>query len=174
MWELLRKRYGLKPDKLILLNTEQESASFAGYQVILGDGRKLPFGDKSFDLVFSNSVIEHVGSFSDMEQFASECMRVGKEVYIQTPNRWFPIEPHILTLFIHWLPRPVFHRIAFFSVRYLSLLKNKSHFYFIVNGIRLLTRKEFASLFPGKNLWTERFLGMPKSFVVYDRPSTKS
>jgi len=50
--------------------------------------------DGEFDLVFSNSVIEHVGDFERMRQFVHEARRVAKSYWIQTPSKWFPIEPH--------------------------------------------------------------------------------
>src|SRR4051794_6515191 len=72
---------------------------------VQGDGRATGFGDRSFDLVYSNSVIEHLGTQEDQERFAREALRVGRFVFVQTPNRWFPVEPHFLTLFIHFLPK---------------------------------------------------------------------
>lgn len=54
------------------------------------------FQDNEFDAVFSNSVIEHVGDYEAQRQMANEIMRVGKRYFVQTPNFYFPIEPHIL------------------------------------------------------------------------------
>jgi SAM-dependent methyltransferase len=72
----------------------------AGY--VRADGRRLPFADNSFDVVFSNAVIEHVGSFEDQLRFVNEHKRVGRHWVITTPNRWFPIESHTNVLFRHW------------------------------------------------------------------------
>jgi SAM-dependent methyltransferase len=71
---------------------------------VLGNGCRLPFGDRSIDLAFSNSAIEHVGSFEQQLQFAAELLRVGRKIYCQTPCRWFPIDPHLSAFFLHWLP----------------------------------------------------------------------
>ncbi len=71
----------------------------------LAKAASLPFADQSFDLVFSNSVIEHVGSRDTQARFASEIARVGKLFWLQTPNRYFPIEQHLWTPLVHWLPR---------------------------------------------------------------------
>ena len=68
---------------------------------IQADGRKLPFDDESFDLVFSNAVIEHVGQKEDQLVFISEHDRVGKSWIFTTPNRMFPIESHTQVLFFH-------------------------------------------------------------------------
>lgn len=171
IWQLMEKEFHLRPARLVLLNNELEPGLCRGYEVIIGDGCNMPCKADGFDLVFSNSVIEHVGSLNNMQRFANECNRVGKEVYIQTPYRWFPVEPYIVALFIHWLPRPIYRAFACFFLRRLSLWKNKAQFYRIFDHVHLLTRNEFQSLFlPEKHLWAERFLGMPKSHVITDRP----
>lgn len=87
------------------LDTYSSEASNLSVTTTTGDGRDMPqFNNASFDIVHSNSVIEHVGSLRDMAAFAAETRRVGKAYYVQTPNFWFPIEPHYAFPFIHWLP----------------------------------------------------------------------
>ncbi|MEM1232552.1 MAG: class I SAM-dependent methyltransferase [Pseudomonadota bacterium] len=89
-------------DELDLYDTE---ASTLQVENAVGDACNMPqYGDGSFDLVHSNSVIEHVGSLQNMGKFASEVRRVGKAYYVQTPNFWFPIEPHYGVPLLHWLP----------------------------------------------------------------------
>ena len=75
-----------------------------GFTWVAADGRALPFRDHAFDIVFSNSVIEHVGDFQSQRKFAAEVVRVGVRCYVQTPNRWFPVETHLLTPLVHFLP----------------------------------------------------------------------
>jgi hypothetical protein len=94
------------PPRLVLLNMPRARADLAGAaHWVAGDGCSLPFRDRSFDVVFSNSVIEHVGDAACQQRFANEVARVGHAYWVQTPNRWFPVEQHLLTPFLHWLPR---------------------------------------------------------------------
>ena len=72
---------------------------------VAGDACALPFADQAFDVVFSNAVIEHVGDVARQRQFVAEALRVGRRVFITTPNRWFPIEVHTRLPLVHWLPR---------------------------------------------------------------------
>jgi SAM-dependent methyltransferase len=72
---------------------------------VQGDACALPFGDQSFDVVFSNAVIEHVGDRERQRLFVAEALRVGRRVFLTTPNRWFPIEVHTRLPFVHWLPQ---------------------------------------------------------------------
>lgn len=91
---------GLAEDQgihLTLLNLTKESSTRLNFVSMLGDGRDLSaFEDGSFDVVFSNSVIEHLGQHEDQRRMAREIQRVGKRYFIQTPNKSFPIEPHFL------------------------------------------------------------------------------
>jgi hypothetical protein len=77
--------------------------------VVVADGRNLPFGDDAFDIGFSNAVVEHVGSRQDQRRFVAELVRTCRRVMIATPDASFPIDPHTLLPFVHWLPRGVRH-----------------------------------------------------------------
>jgi ubiquinone/menaquinone biosynthesis C-methylase UbiE len=71
---------------------------------VCADGLALPFPDRSFDLVFSNAVIEHVGGKDEQLGFVAEHRRVAAHCVVTTPNRWFPIESHTRALLRHWSP----------------------------------------------------------------------
>jgi SAM-dependent methyltransferase len=79
-------------------------ARYPGIRYVQGDGCDLPFADGEFDVVHSNAVIEHVGGHTRQEAFAREAVRVGRRVFLTTPNRWFPVEVHTRLPFVHWLP----------------------------------------------------------------------
>jgi hypothetical protein len=128
-----------------------------------GDATALPFADKSFDIAFSNSVIEHVGSWERQQAFAHEARRVAPKLWIQTPARSFPIEAHLLAPFIQYLPKRVQHRIVRWTPR--GLLQ-PSVVHEIVDEVRLLTYREFRQLFPDCRILKERFMGLTKSYVA--------
>jgi hypothetical protein len=81
------------------------AAAFPAVRVVRADGRELPFEDGAFDIGFSNAVVEHVaGGREGQRRFIAELCRVARQVFVTTPNRWFPLDPHTLLPFTHWLP----------------------------------------------------------------------
>jgi SAM-dependent methyltransferase len=111
-------------------------AAFPAVRLVIADGRRLPFADGEFDIAVSNAVVEHVGDADDQRAFVHELCRVGRRVFVSTPNRWFPIEVHTLLPLVHWLPRAR-ARAAF---RALGRQEAES--------FRLLGPREFRALFP--------------------------
>jgi hypothetical protein len=130
----------------------------------LGDARNLAdLKDKSIDLVHSNSVIEHVGGWSDMRAMADEARRVGISGWVQTPAWEFPIEPHFKLPFLHWFSEPVRRNALAFSSCYrkLSLKEKRWH----IERINLVSYKEFRELFPDCDIFVERLL-LAKSYTA--------
>lgn len=143
------------------------------FSFVEGDGCDLSgYESGSFDLAHSNSVLEHVGDDAAMQRFAREVARVAAGYFVQTPNFWFPIEPHSMTPLLHWLPRPA--RIALvsrFELGYWSKAKSREHAERIVDSARLVRRRQMRALFPDADILTERLFGLPKSFVAVRRPA---
>ena len=134
---------------------------------LTGDGCALPFPDGAFDIVFSNSVVEHVGTWARQQAFAAEVRRVGRRLWIQTPARGFFIEPHLLTPFIHWLPRPWQQRLLRnFTLRGWIDRPGPAAVAVFLDEVRLLTLAEMQTLFPDCTILRERFCGMTKSYVA--------
>jgi ubiquinone/menaquinone biosynthesis C-methylase UbiE len=159
--------------RLVLLNMPRAHADLAGAaQWVAGDGRQLPFRDAAFDVVFSNSVIEHVGDAASQERFAREVARVGRAYWVQTPNRWFPVEQHLLTPLVHWLPRRWQRAILRRGTVWEALTHptpDRREFYIehFLNDVRLLSFRQVGSLFPGARIIRERFLGLTKSLIAW-------
>jgi hypothetical protein len=128
----------------------------------------MQFPDQSYDIAFSNSVIEHLSTLDRQRAFASEILRVGKRVWVQTPAYECPIEPHFLTPFIHWLPNKLQKQLArHLSVWGLVNRPSSKQVHEMVNTTRLLNKQEFCILFPGCEIITERLLGIfPKSYIA--------
>lgn len=152
---------------LTILNILPPTRTSSQANWMIADAKFLPFVSSSFDIVYSNSVIEHLSDYVSQQEFAAECARVGKQYYVQTPNKWFPIEPHVLTLFIHWLPK----KWQRYLIRYFSFWGwlNKPSFRQIdelLAEIRLLTKKEIQTLFPGALIHEEKIFVFTKSLIA--------
>jgi len=125
------------------------------------------FDDKAFDIAHSNSVVEHVGDWERMVRFSEELKRVSKHYFVQTPNFWFPVEPHCFTPFFHWLPKPTrLWLVSHFVLGHWRKASSVDDAVRIVESARLLNRKMFQALFPDATIATEKLLFLPKSFVA--------
>ncbi len=156
--------------RVTLLNLEHQRVSSRHFVSASGDARAMPqFADRSFDVVFSNSVIEHVGSYVEQAKMAAEIRRVGKRYFVQTPNKRFPLEPHFLFPWFQYLPAAIrAGMLQRFNVGWYQRIPDAAAARAEVNSIQLLTRRRFVSLFPGAGLHVEKFAGLAKSFTVFD------
>ena len=165
-WELLDVR-----PRVTIVNMPRAREAFdEHFTCVFADGRRLPFADQSFDIVFSNSVIEHVGDFENQRQFAAEIARVGRAYWVQTPNRGFPVEPHLLTPLLHFLPAAWQRRIARrFTVWALIERPSPDRWEFYIEhylrDIRLLDAGDMERLFPGVEIVRERLGGVAKALI---------
>jgi len=156
-----------KPGRLALLNLEPFGDRLVpGAEHIEANALAIPLADQSFDLAMSNSVIEHV---PDQARFAAEMMRVGRRIYCQTPSKWFPVEPHYLGLFVHWLPERWFtHSIhRYLTIDGIVTKPDAATTAALKDEIHLLGKADLQRLFPGCHIKTEWFLGLPKSYIVW-------
>jgi hypothetical protein len=136
---------------------------YPGLRFIAADGRDLPFADRSFDIVHSSAVLEHVGSFENQARMVSECLRVARRgVCLTTPNRWFPVEFHTQLPLVHWLPKPacraVFRRLG------LGFFAEEAN-------LNLMTARELRQIGGLHPDWSfrmlsPRLLGWPSNLVI--------
>ena len=152
---------------VVLLNIDEQPVP-AGFLSVKGDARKTRYRDQAFDLAFSNSTIEHVGTWEDQQAFARELCRVGKRVYCQTPARNFFFEPHYFTPFVVWFR---FLLRQYWFVRYctyygLRWKPTRGQVKDFQTYLRLVDYAEMQRLFPGCTIRRERFLGMTKAYIA--------
>ena len=154
--------------QITLLDLREQTVSSQNIYSITGDARNLHFPDASFDVVFSNSVIEHVGSYENQRKMAEEVKRVAKRYFIQTPNKYFIIEPHFLFPFFQFLPMAIkVWLVRHFALGWFDKQSKPEYAREIINSIHLLSKKDLLALFPGCKLYEEKVLGMTKSFIAY-------
>lgn len=137
-------------------------------RVSVADGCDLGCEDRAYDIAFSNSVIEHVGSREDQQRFAAEMRRCARKLWCQTPARECPIEPHYMAPFLHWLPRSWQRKLLRrFSLWGWLSKPDRQKIDFMVDTTRLLTKREMHELFPDCEILTERMLWiLPKSYIA--------
>ena len=152
---------------VVLLNIDEQAAP-TGFMIMKGDGRKTLLPDKSFDLAFSNSTIEHVGTWQDQQAFAKELCRVGKRVYCQTPARGFFFEPHYFTPFVAWVGFLLknYWFVRYFTYYGLRWKPSRAQVKDFQSHLRLLNYSEMQHLFPNWSIRRERFLGMTKAYIA--------
>jgi hypothetical protein len=153
---------------VVLLNLFPFEIKQPGLTSVAGDARDMKEYDSlSFDIVHSNSVIEHVGRWDDMVAMANEVRRLGPHYFVQTPYFWFPIEPHARFLAYHWMPESWRYRIL--MKRSLGFWQKRPDVGSAVNAVQsavLLDRKQMQFLFSDAKIISERFLGFTKSLIA--------
>jgi hypothetical protein len=166
-WQLAPLASG-KDIRVALLNLEHRPSRIAGIDHLSGDARQLPIRDGAFDVVFSNSVIEHVGGPEEQRRMADEIRRVGTRYFVQTPNRGFPIEPHFVFPLYQFLPGPLqVWLLRRLNLGWIRRTPDAEEARQIIGSIRMLDRADMLRLFPEARIYEERLLGLTKSFVAY-------
>ena len=161
--------------QVTLMNLPGTFANFserelAPFRLIEADACEYPCLPHTFDVVFSNAVLEHVGSARRQEKFANFVRSAGASYWIQTPSPWFPIEAHCDIPF--WWQRPSRKRR-----RQINEWKRQGHFLAQqMSSTRPIYPTHLRRLFPESNILTEQIAGLPKSHVAYSigRPSERT
>jgi hypothetical protein len=156
---------------ITILNLEIPEKALPGFNFVKGDAKDLSiFKDKEFDIIFSNSVIEHVGNFDSQKKMAGEIIRAGKRYFIQTPNYSFPFEPHFLFPFFQFLPQMLrVFLLTHFNLGWFNKCSTKNEALKLINGVNLLNKSKLTSLFSNGILYRETFLFLTKSFIIYSQ-----
>lgn len=152
-------------DRITMLGIHEGAfleTQFPGARYVQYDPQgKFPFEDNQFDICYCNAVIEHIGLEQDRDRFLREVLRVGKRVFLATPNRWYPIEFHKMIPFLHWLPQRWYRKL-------LGMLGDS--FYSQKENLELMSKGDLKRLFermgvPYKIL-TYRFMGAVSNLIV--------
>jgi hypothetical protein len=162
----------LDPKSLTILNVTDgiQSTSYTGrfkdLEIQIFDGQRIPYPDQYFDIIVCNSVIEHVPK-KNRALLLNEIERCAKLYFIQTPAIIFPIEPHFMMPFVHWLPRPISKILVRFGLYNIITRPERSALNSYFDEVELLSLKEFRNLLPNSKVDVERFFYIPKSYTLY-------
>jgi SAM-dependent methyltransferase len=137
---------------------ESEWLAQENVTVQVADATKLPFEDGEFPLVFSSSVIEHIPT-NLQQAFADEIRRVGRRYFVQTPNRYFPIEPHYQVPFFQFLPERLQRAL---NARFTMGWRERGDW----EEANLLSAGDLRRLFPDGEIHREKLFGLTKSLMV--------
>lgn len=159
---LFLKNFRLDPHQYTGLAVEPMDSirqKYHGMKFVEYPGGCFPFEDNEFDWVFSNAVIEHVGNEEQQLLFVNEMLRVGKNVFYTTPNKYFPVESHTNVFFRHW----------FDSHFYCWCAQNST--YWTKDNLILLGKKNLLDIMKNSNakefsIKSNRMLGWPMTFTV--------
>jgi predicted glycoside hydrolase/deacetylase ChbG (UPF0249 family) len=154
--------------QVTLLNLFKQHDLPPNFRSEIGDARRLErYRSDGYDVVLSNSVIGHVGSFAQQKIVAEEIRAVAPRYLVQTPNHYFPIDWRTLVPLFHFLPL----RHQAWWLHHLPLapfgrIPSYSHALKWAGAIRNLTYNEFRKLFPDAKIFKEKLFGFTKSFTA--------
>ena len=137
---------------------------FTKVKFIKSDARRMKFKENSFDTVYSNATIEHVGSRFNQKRFIAECYRVSrKDIFIITPNKFYPIEFHTKLPLLHFLPSKIYRKILF-HLGYSFFSKEKN--------LNLLTARDlknicFSLKIKNYNIIKHKFLFTTSNLILH-------
>lgn len=158
-WKNRISAINLAPEYISLINQ-----FYPEIDAVIGDACEMPWPDKYFDVVFSNAVIEHLGSFEKQRKMAAEITRVGKCWFVSTPNRWFPFEFHMRLPFVTWLPGNAYLWIG--RIFTYNPVKRRYTFGRHRTDLRLMTARELNDCFPDSKIIKQRVTFMAETLIV--------
>lgn len=166
-WEGLQDHWGHIPLEITLLNLDALPEQDGPFRIVAGNACALEYGDDAFDIVHSNSVIEHVGGWQAMMAMAGEIRRVAPRYFVQTPNFWFPIEPHFRSVYFQLLPQGVRARMLMKGKRgHRPRAQSFEEAMVSIESVNLLTAPQMRALFPDATIVKERVFGLIKSLIA--------
>jgi hypothetical protein len=174
-WESFGQGLDWSNVHITILNLDAPPTTRSDVVTVSGDARNMKeFADQSFDVVHSNSVIEHLGRWDYMAAMAAEVRRLAPRYFLQTPYFWFPIEPHARFPLLHWMPE---------SWRYRILMRRSCGFWQrqpdlgqatkAIQSALLLDKQQMQYLFPDATIRSERVFGLTKSLMAMKRGSAR-
>lgn len=163
-----------RKDKIVAAGIDDASFlehRYPGLKFVYANGLRLPFADRSFDVVHSSAVLEHVGAARNQAAYVHECSRVArKAIFLTTPNRWFPVEFHTLLPLAHWLPKRAFRWL----LRHVGLgfFAEEAH-------LNLLSRRELQRLSDARegltfSVSSVALIGWPSNLLLVGRRISSS
>ena len=157
---------------ITLLNLKKVDVDYSNVKSVSGDATNLShYKEDKFDIVFSNSVIEHLYTYDNQVKMAKEIKRVGKLFFVQTPNKYFLIEPHYVFPFFQFIPK----KIGFLILTKTKLCRGykwtDSYAQKYLDEIRLISLNEMKELFPDSHIYYEKICGLNKSFTAHNFPA---
>ena len=154
---------------ITIVNLQAPASRHPNIETRDGNACEMPeFDDAHFDVVFSNSVIEHVGGLPEQQAMVREIQRIGKRYFVQTPSLHFPIEPHFLFPFFQFLPLGArAWLLMHLELSWGGRVADRETALATARSVQLLSGSQFCGMFPEARIYRERVLGLTKSFVAY-------
>ncbi len=170
-WSIFGSYVADNPVEIDLYNLEAAPSAVPKIRSFVGDATRLDqIADDAYDFVHTNSVIEHVGNWDQMMRMAGHVRRIAPAYYVQTPNFWFPIEPHFRAPFFHWLPEQTRARML---MRFnLGFGGKRTTLDAAMRGVQsavLIDRRQMQELFPDALIKSETVYGLSKSLMATRR-----
>lgn len=153
--------------QITLLNMFPQEPPDDRFACIEGNACATGLADNAFDIVYSNSVIEHVGGWKEMSRMAGEVRRLAPRYFLQTPNYWFPVEAHSRFPLFNMIPEP--WRLSLLLWRgagFYAKSKDVDEAMGFIEDARLLNMRQLSHLFPDATIERERVAGLTKSLIA--------